>query len=222
MSKYLIIGNSAAAIGCIEGIRQRDKKGSITVLSSEERHTYSRPLISYYLAGKTDIERMKYRPNDFYDKNGVKLKLGVTVVKIEPDKKEVVLLNGSREGYKKLLVATGSRPFVPPFEGLESVKRRYTFMSLDDALLLEKALASNDRVLIVGAGLIGLKCAEGIRDRVKSITVCDIAKRVLPSIIDERCAARVQRHLEENGIHFYLGSSVERFDGERLPFKTVT
>ncbi len=219
MSKYLIIGNSAAAVGCIEGIRQRDKNGSITVLSSEKRHTYSRPLISYYLAGKTDIERMKYRPNDFYDRNGVKLKLGATAVKVEPEKKEVVLLDGSREGYKKLLVATGSRPFVPTFEGLESVKRRYTFMSLDDALLLEKVLTSSDRVLIVGAGLIGLKCAEGIKNRVKEITVCDIAKRVLPSILDERCAVKVQRHLEENGIRFYLGNSVERFDGERVIFQ---
>ena len=57
MSKYLIIGNSAAAIGCIEGIRHLDKTGEITLISKEKQHTYSRPLISYLLANKTDVIR---------------------------------------------------------------------------------------------------------------------------------------------------------------------
>ena len=61
--RYVIIGNSAAAVGCIEGIRQLDKGGSVTVISSEPYHTYSRPLISYLLWGKTTEEGMKYRPD---------------------------------------------------------------------------------------------------------------------------------------------------------------
>ena len=68
---YVIIGNSAAAVGCIEGIRQADKTGGITVVSSEPYHTYSRPLISYLLYGKTDEQRMKYRPDSFYEDNGL-------------------------------------------------------------------------------------------------------------------------------------------------------
>lgn len=69
--RYVIIGNSAAAIGCVEGIRQVDQEGPITIISREKYHTYSRPLISYLLAGKTDGERMKYRADDFYEKNGL-------------------------------------------------------------------------------------------------------------------------------------------------------
>ena len=72
MKKYLIIGNSTAAVGCIEGIRSADKEGEITVISKENRHTYCRPLISYYLEGKTDLERIKYRPDSFYEENGVR------------------------------------------------------------------------------------------------------------------------------------------------------
>ena len=68
--RYVIIGNSAAAVGCIEGIRQLDKGGSVTVISSEPYHTYSRPLISYLLWGKTTEEGMKYRPDGFYENNG--------------------------------------------------------------------------------------------------------------------------------------------------------
>ncbi|MBP5730632.1 MAG: FAD-dependent oxidoreductase, partial [Clostridia bacterium] len=108
-----------------------------------------------------------------------------------------------------------SRSFVPPFAGLDSVKERFTFMTLDDALSLEQALGTgrDKRVLIVGAGLIGLKCAEGIIDRVKSITVCDLADRVLSSILDVECAAVVQKHLEARGITFMLGDTAVKFDG---------
>ena len=67
---YVIIGNGTAAVGCIEGIRAHDSEAAITVVSREAHHVYCRPLISYYLEGKTDLERIKYRPDDFYEKNG--------------------------------------------------------------------------------------------------------------------------------------------------------
>lgn len=73
---YVIIGNSAAAVGCIEGIRKNDKENKITVISEEKHHTYSRPLISYLLYGKTDKERMKFRPDSFYKDNNVTAILG--------------------------------------------------------------------------------------------------------------------------------------------------
>lgn len=73
---YVIIGNSTAAIGCVEGIRQMDKESNIILISSESYHTYSRPLISYLLYGKTDEERMKYRPDSFYKDNGCTLLTG--------------------------------------------------------------------------------------------------------------------------------------------------
>ena len=69
MAKYVIIGNSTAAIGCVEGIRSKDKDGEIVLIASENHHTYARPLISYLLQGKTDEERMKYRPDSFYEEN---------------------------------------------------------------------------------------------------------------------------------------------------------
>lgn len=152
--KYVIIGNSAAAIGTVEGIRQIDRDGPITIISNEPYHTYSRPLISYLLYGKTDLERMKYRPDDFYEKNNVTPLLGETVVQILPDKKQVALKSGKTVDYDKLMVATGSRPFVPPMEGLGQVEQKFSFMTLDDAKALEQAITPKSRVLIIGAGLI--------------------------------------------------------------------
>lgn len=223
---YLIIGNSAAAVGAIEGIRENDGAGRITVVSNEKHHVYSRPLISYLLQGKTDEQRMKYRSDDFYDKNGVKTLLGCTAEKLDPVQKTVTLDSGEELRYDKLLVATGSSPFVPPMEGLDSVAERFSFLSLDDAKALEGALFPEARVLIVGAGLIGLKCAEGIAARVGSLTVVDLAPRILSSILDEEGAAIVQRHLEKHGVSFRLGVSVQKFNGdtaeltsgEMLPF----
>ena len=217
---YVIIGNGTAAVGCIEGIRAVDGEGEITVISAENHAVYSRPLISYLLEGKTDVERMKYRADDFYDKNGVRVLYGQRAETIAPAAKTVALDGGETLGYDELCVAAGSRPFVPPFAGLDTVEKKFSFMTLDDSLALEAALTPETRVLIVGAGLIGLKCAEGIHDRVASITVCDLADRVLSSILDADCAAIVQKHLEENGISFMLGDSAERFDGNTAHMKS--
>lgn len=219
MAEYVIIGNGTAAIGCIEGIRSIDTESAVTVISAEEHHVYSRPLISYYLEGKTDLEKMKYRPADFYEKNNVKLIFG-RAVKYDAAKHTVILADKQKLHCDKLCLCTGSSPFVPPFEGLEKVKNKYSFMTLDDALSLEKALDKKARVLIVGAGLIGLKCAEGIADRVGSITVCDLADRVLSSILDSECAAVMQHKLEEHGISFMLGDTAVRFEKDKAYMKS--
>ena len=220
MKNYVIIGNGHAAVGCIEGIRTRDPEGRISVISEESHHVYSRPLISYYLEGKTDAERMKYRPDDFYEKNGCATYFGRRAVAIDKDEKQVELDTGEKLPYDALCVATGSSPFVPPFEGLDTVPAKYSFMTLDDALAIEKAVTKDTGVLIVGAGLIGLKCAEGIRDRAKSITVCDLADRVLSSILDAECAALMQKHLEENGIEFMLSDTAVSFHKNKAVMKS--
>lgn len=220
MKKYVVIGNGTAAVGCIEGIRSVDGDGKITVVSGESRHVYCRPLISYYLEGRTDPERMKYRPDNFYDENGCTVLYGVKATAIDCGTKTVSLEGGESLHYDELCVATGSSPFVPPMKGLETVEKKLGFMTLDDALELEKAITPDSRVLIVGAGLIGLKCAEGICGRVAGITVCDLADRVLSSILDAESAAVVQKKLEENGIGFLLSDSVSEFDGGHAVMKS--
>ena len=210
--RYVIIGNSAAGIGAVEGIRQVDKTGEITVITSESHHTYSRPLISYLLLGKVTEESMKYRDDGFYACNNCTLLCDAAVTEIDAKTKQVVLAEGRRIPYDKLLVATGSSAFVPPLEGLDTVENKFSFMGLDDARKLNEALDKNKRVLIIGAGLIGLKCAEGILERVAHITVLDLAPRILSSILDEGGAELVQGHLESKGIEFRLSGSVKRFD----------
>ena len=212
MKQYVILGNGVAAAGCIEGIRSIDRDGKITVVSEEKHPVYCRPLISYYLEGKTDLERMKYRSGDYYEKMGCEVLYGKKAVKIDSAAKNVTLNDNTLLSYDSLCVVTGSRPFVPAFEGLDSVENKFSFLTLDDTLALESAVTKDSNVLIIGAGLIGLKCAEGLKNRVSGIVVCDLADRVLSSILDKECAFMMQKHLEENGIRFLLGDSAKRFE----------
>ena len=217
--KYVIIGNSTAAVACIEGIRSIDTAGEITVISDEKHHCYGRPTISYCLMGATSRENMKYRPDDFYQKNGVTTLLGERVVSIDAKAKAVTLSDGQKVEYDKLLVATGSRPFVPPMDGLDGVRDRFSFMTMDDMDALEKVLSPKKRVLVIGAGLIGLKCVEGILDRVGSVTVVDLADRILPSILDSEGAAIIQRQLEGKGVKFILNDCAAKFEGKKVTLK---
>ncbi len=210
MKNYVIIGGGIASLGCIEGIRKHDGEGKITLVCGEDYLPYARPLISYYLENKTTLEKMNYRSEDFYKKNNVEVKKGVKATKI--NRNTVSCDDGSEIAFDRLLAATGSSPFVPPISGLENVKNVFTFMTICDTLKLEKAIKKNSRVLIVGAGLIGLKCAEGLAGRVKEITVCDLADKVLSSILDSECASVVKEKIEENGIKFMLSDSVEKFE----------
>lgn len=227
--KYVIIGNSAAAIGTIQGIRQVDKSGQIVVISDEKYHTYSRPLISYWLKGDVTEENMRYRDEDFYEKNDVDTLFGTKVTKIDPQKKTVTIENGNEISYDKLMVSAGSKPFIPPMDGLDKVAKKFTFMNLDSVKAVKEAVTEGAKVLIVGAGLIGLKAAEALEHYGADMTVIDLADRILPSILDEEASAIMQKHIETKGVRFILGTSVKEFsensallnNGEKVKFDMV-
>ncbi len=209
MNRYVIIGNSAAAIGAIQGIRSADTEGSITVITDEPYHTYSRPLISYWLEGKVADENMYYRDKNFYTDNNVEVLYSRRAEKI--GKSHVTLDGGEKLPFDKLLAATGSKPFVPPMKGLDKVKNSFTFMTWDSVKAIKKKVKKHTKVLIVGAGLIGLKAAEALYHLDADITVVDLADRILPSILDEDAGRIMQKHIESKGTKFILGTSVEEF-----------
>ncbi|WP_392887653.1 NAD(P)/FAD-dependent oxidoreductase [Eubacterium limosum] len=225
-TKYLIIGNSAGAIGGVTGIRREDMDGSITIISAEKHHTYSRPLISYWLEGKVSQEKMIYRDEDFYEKNACEVILGTKAERIDVQKKQVYLAGGGSVTYEKLLVATGSVPFVPPIKGKETAKNTFTFTTMDDAAGVGEILDKNSKVVILGAGLIGLKAAEAVVGQCAGVTVVDLADRVLPSVLDTESAEIIEAHLTSQGMVLKLETSITEIgdmevtlsDGELLPY----
>lgn len=228
---YLIIGGGTAAVGCVEGIRSLDREGTVTVLSAEPYPIYGRPLISYLLEGKTTQEKMlRYREPSWYEKNAVTL-LHRRAVDVDAGARTVTLDGGAVLPYDRLCIATGSRPFVPPMEGLDTVENQTSFLTLDDARRLDTLLGpgKDKKVLIIGAGLIGLKCAEGILERCASLDIVDLAGRILPNVMLPEPAGIIQAHLESKGIRFHLSDSVVRFtpdtaalkSGKTLPFDVL-
>ena len=228
---YLIIGGGTAAVGCVEGIRSLDREGTVTVLSAEPYPIYGRPLISYLLEGKTTQEKMlRYREPSWYEKNAVTL-LHRRAVDVDAGARTVTLDGGAVLPYDRLCIATGSRPFVPPMEGLDTVENQTSFLTLDDARRLDTLLGpgKDKKVLIIGAGLIGLKCAEGILERCASLDIVDLAGRILPNVRPPPPPGITQGPLPAKGIRFHLSDSVVRFtpdtaalkSGKTLPFDVL-
>lgn len=213
MNEYLIIGNSAAATGAIEGIRTVDKKGEITVLSEEPHLCYSRPLISYFLAGKVDGEKLIYRGWDFYQRNNVKLYLGRKVIKLDSPKKIVEMEGNGEFSYKKLLIATGSSPLTPPVKGTGK-KGQHFFYTLNDVYDLKENIKEGESAVIVGGGLIGLKAAEALSLKGLKVTVVERAPYLLSSILNQVSAAILEERIRNSGIRVIVNNTVEEIIGK--------
>lgn len=213
MNEYLIIGNSAAATGAIEGIRTVDKKGEITVLSEEPHLCYSRPLISYFLAGKVDGEKLIYRGWDFYQKNNVNLHLGRKVTGVDPQKKKVEVEGSGEFSYRKLLIATGSSPLTPSVKGTGK-KGQHFFYTLNDVYGLKENIKEGESAVIVGGGLIGLKAAEALSIKGLKVTVVERAPYLLSSILNQVSGAILEERIRNRGIRVIVNDTVEEITGE--------
>ncbi len=211
--EYCIVGNSAAAIGAVEGIRGVDKKGTMTIISDEPYSVYSRPLISYYLAGKVSEDKMYYRPPEFYQNMGVELLCGSGAGKLAVREKTVILRDGTKKKYDRLLIATGGKPFVPPIKGLKK-QNVHTFHKWDDVKSLAEELSAGCKAVIIGAGLIGVKAAEALLCLGVEVSIIELADRVLSSVLDEQAAAIAQEVMEEHGVKFVFGDTVTEVLGE--------
>lgn len=205
--KYLIIGNSAGGIGAAEAIREIDRMGSIVIVSDEPYPAYSRPLISDYLAGEYTLDRMLFRPADFYEQNDIDMVLGKKVVGIDLARKVVTLEDGSELDWEKLLLACGGSPIVPPIEGREK-EGVFTFTTLDDAKRIERYLDTAQEGVVIGGGLIGISVTEALIKRKVKVTVVEMKDRVLNTILDEEASRLEETVLAREGIDIITGHTV--------------
>ncbi len=198
-TKYLIIGNSVSAVNCIEGIRQVDSTGKVTVISDEDVYNYSRPLISYYLGGRLGEENLAFRGRDFYEKNGVELLLGREAERVDIKGRRVFTDKGILE-FERILISTGGRPFIPEVKGYSSkTDGVFTFTKIDDARRIVNYIERNSikEAVVVGGGLIGLKCAEGLIERGLKVCIIELADRLLSTTMDRKSSDIIERILKE-------------------------
>ncbi|MDI6812928.1 MAG: FAD-dependent oxidoreductase [Desulfitobacteriaceae bacterium] len=225
--RYLIIGNSAAGIFAAETIRGLDPQGRITMISKENTVPYSRCLTSYYLGREIPVERMYIRNTDFYEALGIEF-LGDTAVQVEAGERRVLTQSGRVVPYDKLLIATGAAPVRPPLEGMD-MEGVFQLRTLEDAQAIVR-YAEEDRreeesgdaeqetervqeVVVIGAGLVGLKAAHGLHERGLKVTVVEFADQIMPQSLDTTAAQIIQRVLESHGYRLILQEKVVKIQG---------
>jgi NAD(P)H-nitrite reductase large subunit len=216
--KYLIIGNSAGGIGAAEAIREVDKAGTLAIVSDEPYPAYSRPLISEHLAGGRSLEKMLYRPADFYPKNKIKTIFGDKVTRINFNERNIELASGRIIAWQKLLLATGGVPIVPKMEGKE-LKGVFTFTTLDDARAIDKFLKQRQgkiKAVVIGGGLIGVSATEALLKRGVEVSIVEMKDRVLNTILDEEAAAFEAEALFKAGVEIITGHTVARINSSLL------
>ncbi len=213
--RYVIIGNSAAAVGAIEAIRQYDSENPITVISDETHHVYSRPLVCHLLGELVDEDRMYYRPLDFYERYGVEPKLGVRATAIDTQEKKVSLAGGGAVSYDRLLLAVGGKPFVPPVEGID-LDGVFTFTKWEDAQKIDRHIKDHDvqTTLIVGGGLIGMKAVKALMARGLHLTLVELADRILSISFDHTASKLAESILRRAGAEVITGTTVKEIVGK--------
>lgn len=212
--KYLIIGNGAAGVAAAEKIRKLDGTGEITILSSEKYAVYSKCLLPDFLSGQVSEDRMFIRDKDFYENKNIKIYHNHKVLSINFELKHVATDNtdnfsetGSIFTYDKLLIASGSTQILPPIEGLE-YSNAYFLGTLDEAKRIIEDSRDARRILIIGAGFVGLEAAFNLYKNGKEVTIIEKAPRILQYQLDERASRVIQDFVEEEGMRLILNSSV--------------
>ncbi len=214
--KYLIIGNSAGGIGAAEAIREVDKAGTMVMVSVEPYPAYSRPLIAEYLAEPCPLERMLFRPADFYQKNSIQAILGKLVTRLDISAHTAELDDEQRIAWEKLLLATGGLPIIPEIEGIRR-KGVFTFTTLDDAKALDQFLNQNRggkvRAVVIGGGLIGVSVTEALLRRGVKVTIVEMKERILNTILDEEASVIVTEALRGRGVQMVTGRTLAKVNG---------
>jgi len=207
--KVIVIGNGIAGNTASSTIRRLDSQADITIISEEPHPEYSACALPYYIAGELERQSLFLRTSEDYAREGIKTILGQKVTAIDPENKKVSL-DAKSLTYDKLIVATGSKPIVPPVKGFD----------LDGVFPL-KSVNDADRILhysakaaaVVGSGPIGVEASIALSKRGLRVYLVELLDRVMPRVFDETPAALLRGILEEQGIKVFTGEKVTTISG---------
>ena len=230
---YVIVGGGLTAARAVEGIREHDEKGSIVVVTEEERLPYERPPLSKgVLKGDEELDSVFTHPEEWYSDNDVELRLGDPATSLDANAHLVTLRSGESLSYDKVLLATGSsaRALKAPGADLEGV---LYLRELQESTALKEAFVDGARVVIVGAGWIGLEVAAAATDAGCAVTVVEPQAAPLLGVMGEQVGGWFADLHRSHGVTFRFGEGVERLEGtgrvetvvttagERLPADVV-
>lgn len=212
--RCVIIGAGQAGAQAAMSLRQAKFDGEIVMFGDEPYPPYQRPPLSKaFLKGELEEERLYLRPAAFYEKQNIELRLGEAVRVIDRGGQTVITDKDETVSYDKLLLATGAPPrrLGAPGADLENI---HYLRSLNDSEALRSILSCDGRVVIVGAGYIGLEVAAVARAAGRDVTVLEMADRVLARVACEPVSEFFARLHAGAGVDIQLGAALKEFTGE--------
>ncbi|HWH92589.1 MAG TPA: molybdopterin-dependent oxidoreductase [Baekduia sp.] len=208
--RLVVIGTGMAALATVEEVLRRDPDGwQVTMLGEEPGPVYNRIMLSKLLAGECGPGDLEVKPLSWYTQRGIDLRGGCPAAAIDTAARTVRDVAGGGHPYDALVVATGSRAFVPPIPGAE-LPHVGVFRTWGDVAALAGTPVAGRRAVVLGGGLLGLEAAAGLHARGARVTVVEPAPRLMGRQLDEAAAAMLATALEARGIALRVGVMPER------------
>jgi NAD(P)H-nitrite reductase large subunit len=219
--RLVIIGNGMATTRLVEELVARKYPGHITILGDEPGPAYNRILLSAVLEGTHPLDALTLRAPEWYAAHGIDLRLGSRVLEIEREVNDVMLVDGTKIEFDRIVLATGAIPTLPPIRGVVQLDGQlhpkvHAFRSLADCLRLVGALAEAKRAVVVGGGLLGLQVARALSVRGVDTEVVEGTEHLLSAQVDERGGSVLKRDLKKLGTQVYTGARAVRLTDDGL------
>jgi nitrite reductase (NADH) large subunit len=211
----VVVGTGMAGAKVVEEVTARaPDRFSIRMFGAEPHGTYNRILLSSVLGGFAEPERLWLNPLDWYERRGVRVHGGVRAESIDRGNHVVVGASGKvAEPYDLLVLATGSRPFVPPMEGTRQ-PGVFVFRTLDDCAAIGAYAQECERAVVIGGGLLGLEAARGLLSHGLEVTVVEVAPHLMVQQLDATGGALLKRKLEAMGVRVLLETAATHILGD--------
>ena len=211
--RLVMVGNGMAGVRTIEELlKLAPDLYDITVFGAEPHPNYNRILLSPVLAGEQTIDDIILNPLSWYENNGITLHLGKRVVDVDRSRRIVRAEDGTEAAYDRLLLATGSHPFIPPLPGRE-LDGVMAYRDIADTLAMVEAARTYRDAVVIGGGLLGLEAANGLMLRGMQVSVVHIAPWLMERQLDEVAGRMLQKSLEQRGLRFFLSAQTEALLG---------
>ncbi|WP_046115269.1 nitrite reductase large subunit NirB [Aquincola tertiaricarbonis] len=211
--KLVMVGNGMAGVRTLEELLKiAPDLYDITVFGAEPHPNYNRILLSPVLAGEQTIPDIILNPLSWYAEHGITLHLGRKVVDVDRRRRIVRAEDGTEAEYDRLLLATGSTPFVPPIPG-KDLQGVIAYRDIADTEAMIDAATKYRHAVVIGGGLLGLEAANGLMLRGMQVTVVHIGRWLMERQLDESAAQLLQKALEARGLQFKLGAQTQSLSG---------
>ena len=213
--KLVLIGNGMAGVRALEELLKiAPELYDITVFGSEPHPNYNRILLSPVLAGEQTLDEIVLNPLQWYADNHITLHLGKTVVEIQRQRREVRADDGTVAPYDRLLLATGSKPFILPVPG-KDLQGVIAYRDIADTEAMIDAAQRYRHAVVIGGGLLGLEAANGLMLRGMQVTVVHIMPWLMERQLDEVAGGLLRKSLESRGLKFRIGAQTEALIGDQ-------